>query len=59
MRAKFTDKPTGETFGFRHYGGKPEWVGMFSPKEAPEWTRRNEGRAVLDAIELFEKRKDA
>ena len=38
LRAKFTDERTGQIYDFRHYSGKPEWSGMFAPKDAPEWT---------------------
>ena len=60
MRGKFRDERTGSTYDYRHYSGKPEWLAMFSPKDAPDWTRDAANAARFwNALELFEKRKDA
>jgi len=59
MRARFTDERTGQGYDFRRLDA-PEWVGMFSPKEAPAWTREAaNAERFWNALELFEKRKDA
>jgi hypothetical protein len=59
MRAQFTDERTGRSYDYRHLDA-PQWIGMFSPKDAPAWTRdpANASR-FFNALELFEKRKDA
>ena len=59
MRAKFTDERTGMVSDFRHLGA-PDWMGLFSPKDAPEWTRNiDNAERFWNALELFEKRKDS
>lgn len=59
MRAQFTDERTGQLYDFRHLDA-PQWIGMFSPKDAPDWTRdAANAERFWNALELFEKRKDA
>ena len=59
MRAQFTDERTGQHYDFRHLDA-PQWIGMFSPKDAPDWTRdAANAERFWNALELFEKRKDA
>ena len=59
MRAQFTDERTGQVYDFRHLD-QPQWIGMFSPKDAPDWTREPaNAERFWNALELFEKRKDA
>lgn len=59
MRAQLTDERTGQVYDFRHLDA-PQWIGMFSPKDAPDWTRdAANAERFWNALELFEKRKDA
>jgi MobA/MobL family/Integrase core domain len=59
MRAQFNDERTGQVYDFRHLD-MPQWVGMFSPKDAPDWTREAaNAERFWNALELFEKRRDA
>jgi hypothetical protein len=59
MRAQFTDERTGRSYDYRHLDA-PQWIGMFSPKDAPAWTRDPaNAERFWNALELFEKRKDA
>jgi hypothetical protein len=59
MRAQYSDERTGQVYDFRHLDA-PQWIGMFSPKDAPDWTREAaNAERFWNALELFEKRKDA
>jgi hypothetical protein len=59
MRAQCTDERTRQVYDFRHLDA-PQWIGMFSPKDAPDWTREAaNAERFWNALELFEKRKDA
>jgi MobA/MobL family len=59
MRAQYSDERTGQVYDFLHLDA-PQWIGMFSPKDAPDWTREAaNAERFWNALELFEKRKDA
>ena len=59
MRAQCTDERTGQVYDFRHLDAS-QWIGMFSPKDAPDWTREAaNAERFWNALELFEKRRDA